>query len=151
VVRKPADQVGFAVLPRRWVVERTSAWLMRHRRLVRDYERLATTHEAMVKWVMIGLMARRCNPVSAGNHGHQNWPNDPLSNTTKHRGRVGARPETNVGKVAAARKLLTPAYYGLRDGQIRSPARGAAAREGTGRSACSPPVMTPAAAAWSPV
>jgi transposase len=39
VVKKPAEQIGFAVLPRRWVVERTFSWLMRFRRLVRDYER----------------------------------------------------------------------------------------------------------------
>ncbi len=59
VVKKPADQVGFSVLPRRWVVERTFAWLMRWRRLVRDYERLPETHEAFVKWAMIGLMLNR--------------------------------------------------------------------------------------------
>ena len=40
IVRKPAGQRGFAVLPRRWVVERTLAWLTAHRRLARDYERL---------------------------------------------------------------------------------------------------------------
>lgn len=62
VVRKPADQVGFAVLPRRWVVERTFPWLMRWRRLVRDYERLTESHEAMVKWAMIGLMLNRLAP-----------------------------------------------------------------------------------------
>lgn len=39
-VVKRSDKVsGFAVLPRRWVVERTFGWFMRHRRLVRDYER----------------------------------------------------------------------------------------------------------------
>ncbi len=59
VVKKPPDQVGFAVLPRRWVVERTFAWLMRWRRLVRDYERFPETHEAFVKWAMIGLMVNR--------------------------------------------------------------------------------------------
>lgn len=59
VVKKPADQRGFAVLPRRWVVERTFAWLMRWRRLVRDYERLPETHEAFVKWAMIGVMLNR--------------------------------------------------------------------------------------------
>jgi len=59
VVKKPPQQHGFSVLPRRWVVERTFAWLMRWRRLTRDYERLPETHEAFVKWAMIGLMLNR--------------------------------------------------------------------------------------------
>ncbi|GAA0601271.1 IS5 family transposase [Actinomadura welshii] len=59
VVRKPADQKGFAVLPRRWVVERTLAWLTGHRRLARDYERHTSTSEAMIRWAAIGLMTRR--------------------------------------------------------------------------------------------
>lgn len=59
VVSKPPDQRGFSVLPRRWVVERTFSWLMRWRRLVRDYERLPETHEAFVKWAMVGLMLNR--------------------------------------------------------------------------------------------
>ncbi|MEU7778807.1 transposase [Micromonospora parva] len=42
IVRKPANQKGFVVHPRRWVVERTLAWLTAHRRLARDYE----THRA---------------------------------------------------------------------------------------------------------
>jgi transposase len=62
VVKKPVDQLGFAVLPRRWVVERTFSWLMRWRRLVRDYERLPETHEALVKWAMVGLMLNRLAP-----------------------------------------------------------------------------------------
>ncbi len=62
IVRKPADQNGFAVLPRRWVVERTLSWLMRCRGLVRDDERLPDSHEAMVKWAMIGLITRRLAP-----------------------------------------------------------------------------------------
>lgn len=62
VVKKPAEQIGFAVLPRRWVVERTFSWLMRWRRLVRDYERLPETHEAMVHIAMIGLMLNRLAP-----------------------------------------------------------------------------------------
>lgn len=62
IVRKPEGQQGFAVLPRRWVVERTLAWLMRCRRLVRDYERLPESHETHVKWAMIGLMVRRLAP-----------------------------------------------------------------------------------------
>ena len=49
----------FQVLPRRWVVERTFAWISKHRRTVRDYERLPASHEAMVLWAMIALMAQR--------------------------------------------------------------------------------------------
>jgi len=63
VVRKPADQRGFAVLPRRWVVERTFAWIVRCRRLDHDYERLPATAEAMTKWAMIGIMTRRLAPA----------------------------------------------------------------------------------------
>ena len=62
VVRKPPDQQGFAVLPRRWVVERTFSWLMRFRRLARDYERLPATHEAIVKWAMVAIMLNRLAP-----------------------------------------------------------------------------------------
>nr|WP_233616323.1 IS5 family transposase [Actinomadura harenae] len=59
IVRKPADQKGFAVLPRRWAVERTLGWLTAHRRLARDYERHPATSEAMIRWAAIGLMTRR--------------------------------------------------------------------------------------------
>ena len=63
IVRKPQGQRTFEVLPRRWVVERTLSWLVRCRRLDRDYERLPEHSEAMVKWSMIGLMARRLAPA----------------------------------------------------------------------------------------
>jgi transposase len=59
VVKRSDDTKGFAVLPRRWVVERTLGWLTRNRRLVRDYERLASTHEAMTLIAMTRLMSRR--------------------------------------------------------------------------------------------
>jgi transposase len=62
LVRKPADQRGFAVLPRRWVVERTLAWIVRCRRLDHDYERRTDTAEAMTQWAMIGIMTRRLAP-----------------------------------------------------------------------------------------
>lgn len=62
VIRKPKDQKGFSVLPRRWVVERTFSWLMRWRRLTRDYERLPATHEAFVRWAMVGVMVNRLAP-----------------------------------------------------------------------------------------
>jgi transposase len=63
VVAKLVGQAGFVPLPRRWVVERTHAWITGHRRMARDYERLPTHSEAMIKWAMIGLMTRRLAPA----------------------------------------------------------------------------------------
>ncbi|WP_329138287.1 transposase [Streptomyces sp. NBC_01476] len=59
VVQRSNGQKGFVVLSRRWIVERANAWLMRTRRLARDYERRITSAEAMVSWSMILLMTRR--------------------------------------------------------------------------------------------
>jgi len=59
IVRKLAGQIGFQVLPRRWVAERTFAWINRCRRTVRDYERLPAHHAAMVQWSMVIVMTRR--------------------------------------------------------------------------------------------
>jgi transposase len=50
---------AFEVLLRRWVVERTFAWISKHRRTTRDYERLPASHEAMVLWAMTALMTHR--------------------------------------------------------------------------------------------
>jgi len=55
----PAYPAGFIVLPRRWVIERTLAWIMRNRRMSRDYEFLAETTEALIYVAMIRLMLRR--------------------------------------------------------------------------------------------
>jgi transposase len=59
IVRKHPGQSTFEPLPRRWVVERTFAWISKHRRTVRDYERLPEHHAAMVTWAMIAVMTRR--------------------------------------------------------------------------------------------
>ena len=59
VVAKLAGQVGFKVLPRRWVVERTFSWINRCRRTVRDYERRPEHDAAMVQWAMAIVMTRR--------------------------------------------------------------------------------------------
>ena len=59
IVKRPDDLHVFKVLPRRWVVERTLAWITRHRRTARDYERLTAHHETMIYWAMIDVMARR--------------------------------------------------------------------------------------------
>jgi putative transposase len=64
-VRVPANEepppypTGFIVLPRRWVIERTIAWIMRNRRMSRDYEFLAQTTEVLIYVAMIRLMLRR--------------------------------------------------------------------------------------------
>ena len=58
IVRK-RDAHAFEILPRRWVVERTLAWITAHRRCARDYERLPESHEAMVLWAMTALMTQR--------------------------------------------------------------------------------------------
>jgi transposase len=58
-VRKPTDQRGFAVHPRRRVVERTLAWLTAHRRLARDYERHSGVSEALICWAAINGMLGR--------------------------------------------------------------------------------------------
>jgi putative transposase len=59
IVHKPAAQKGFSVLPKRWIVERTFAWLNRQRRLSKDYERLPETSEAFIYVTMIRLMLKR--------------------------------------------------------------------------------------------
>lgn len=59
IVKRPDEVSGFVLIPRRWVVERTLAWITRRRRCVRDYERRADTHEAMVRWAMVLVMTRR--------------------------------------------------------------------------------------------
>jgi putative transposase len=59
VVARPAGAQGFAVLPRRWVVERSFAWIGRYRRLSKDYEALTATSESMI-WAAFGTtMLRR--------------------------------------------------------------------------------------------
>lgn len=55
----PEIPAGFHVLPRRWVVERTCAWLGRNRRLAKDWERLCATAEAWIYLAMIRLMLKR--------------------------------------------------------------------------------------------
>ncbi|BFU44603.1 IS5 family transposase [Krasilnikovia sp. MM14-A1004] len=59
IVRKPAEQRGFVVHPKRWVVERSLAWLTAHRRLARDYERDPAVSEALIRWAAINTMVRR--------------------------------------------------------------------------------------------
>jgi transposase len=59
VVRRIEGQEGFHVLPRRWVVERTFGWMMRWRRLVRDYEQRLDVSHAMIHVALGSLLLRR--------------------------------------------------------------------------------------------
>lgn len=59
VVTKAPDQKGSVVLPKRWIVERTFAWLGRSRRLTKDHERTTASSEAFIRVAMIHLMAKR--------------------------------------------------------------------------------------------
>lgn len=67
IVKRNDDVKGFQVLPRRWVVERTIAWIGRYRRLSKDYEVLTVTSEAMIYAAMVNIMVRRLgrNPQPA--------------------------------------------------------------------------------------
>jgi transposase len=64
IIKRTDKAKGFEVLPRRWVVERTIAWLNRCRRLAKDFENLNSTAVAFIKLASIRLMLRKlCNPA----------------------------------------------------------------------------------------
>ena len=64
-VVKRTEMHQFVVLPKRWIVERTLAWISRNRRLMRDFERYARTVAAFVRLAMIRLMLRRLTRSTA--------------------------------------------------------------------------------------
>ncbi|MCI0754996.1 transposase [Roseomonas vastitatis] len=59
IIRKPKGQIGFAVQPRRWVVERTFAWLNRNCRLAKNFERTVASAEAFLSVASVMLLVRR--------------------------------------------------------------------------------------------
>jgi putative transposase len=63
IVKRSDDMKGFQVLPRRWVVERTFAWLGRYRRLSKDYEGLTESSQAFIYVAMIHIMIRRLGRI----------------------------------------------------------------------------------------
>ena len=64
IVAKPVEATTFVVLPKRWIVERTFAWIGKCRRLSKDYEHTVASSEALIRLAMIGLMVRRLTPAS---------------------------------------------------------------------------------------
>ena len=68
---KRSGAAGFEVLPKRWIVERTFAWISRNRRLARDFERYATT---VVAFVRFAAQAARCKHLGM----NLNFPDGPL-------------------------------------------------------------------------
>jgi transposase len=67
IVKRPQAQKGFVPLPKRWIVERTFAWISRCRRLARDYECQIKSAIAFVKLAMIRIMLRRLTRNSKSN------------------------------------------------------------------------------------
>ena len=63
IVRAAAEQVGFAVQPKRWIVERTFGWLGRYRRLAKDFEHLAECAVAHILTASIHLLLKRLAPA----------------------------------------------------------------------------------------
>jgi putative transposase len=59
LIERHKGQKGFSVLPKRWIVERTFGWFMKHRRLVRHYEVKTSHAQAWLQIAMIGIMVRR--------------------------------------------------------------------------------------------
>jgi putative transposase len=61
-VVKRSDMHRFVILPKRWIVERTFAWMSKYRRLSKDYETLPVSSEMMIYLAMINLMIHRLKP-----------------------------------------------------------------------------------------
>jgi transposase len=59
IVKRPKHAEGFVVVAKRWIIERTLAWISHNRRLARDFENLARTATALVHLAMIKIMLRR--------------------------------------------------------------------------------------------
>src|SRR5216683_3432513 len=72
VVARTASH-SFQVVRRRWVIERTFGWLMRYRRLVRDYERTTANSEAMIYWATVLIMTRRLARYETGTPAEPRW------------------------------------------------------------------------------
>lgn len=83
VVERPAGATGLVLLPYRWVVERTHAWVGKYRRNSKDYERTTESAEAMVQVSMIHLMLHRLAPNRKNTQADFTYPRKPLQKAAK--------------------------------------------------------------------
>ena len=105
-VLRPVGVKGFVVLPKRWIVERTFAWLARHRRHSKDYEKTTASAEALTYIAMIGLMSKRLallkklnfktrsKQVGSSWCNYRVWPVEPIA---------GPTGPLNLGNLACSR------------------------------------------------
>lgn len=119
-VSRPKDASGFVALPRRWVVERSLAWMMHARRHARDYERLIQHSETLITCAAITLMTRRLARKGAT----PSWPGN-------RRWLTADRPSGPVFRILRGRDALIdgrqiPALQGMGlrgSASLREPAR----------------------------
>src|SRR5438270_8945987 len=71
VVERPSGTRGFSVVPKRWVVERTFAWISRNRRMSKDYERKVQTSETLIELAATRLVLRRLAGHPTARAGHK--------------------------------------------------------------------------------
>lgn len=117
-VSRPKDASGFVVLPRRWVVERSHAWIMHARRHARDYERLIQHSESLITWAAITLMTRRITRRSSRRSGQ---PASARLNATDRLGTDGQQCHQQVTRPgsAALSTTLPPSHEACQ--RLRAP------------------------------
>ena len=125
---KRGDKAGFQVVSRRWVIERTFGWLLRYRRLVRDYERRPAHHEAMVYWATIVIMTRRLARYETGAAPVRRWGGDRYDAVNSGRIDIARLRRTVAGlplpRAADGRlRLAVDVSNWLRPGAATSPER----------------------------
>jgi transposase len=122
---------SFQVLRRRWVVERTFGWLMRYRRLARDYERTTANSEAMIYWATLIIMTRRLARYDNGQPPLKRWGAERPRPTEQTALSTGSKrsPGDHAIEPPPGRRSPHPRCHRARPGCAGpAPARGPAAR-----------------------
>jgi transposase len=105
---------SFQVLRRRWVVERTFGWLMRYRRLARDYERRPEHHEAMVWWATVFIMTKRLARYETGQPDPPRWAGERTRPAQQAALSTGSKPQStgDLGLFPGAATRKVPSELG---------------------------------------